>query len=425
MFGSGTTSNRLFEMACGAVLIFMAVATVARYIVRPAARVLGWPIERIAGASGRLARENAARNPGRTASTAAALMVSLAVIVFVAVFAQGLKSSFVDAVDRQVQASFVVAAQQGQPIPMRAVEAISRTSGVAHTAAITEQTVQLNGASTIGMFAVDPAAIAEVWRFHWLKGGSDRLLSALRGQSVVVEEQFAGAHRLSVGGTFRILTRDGERASFTVIGIYRDANLATGFVVSQATYDRLYPATQRDPFWILAKTAPGASQTQVQADLKKALKAFPTAQVQTKAEYSDQVKKNVNQLLMMLYSLLAVSVLISIFGIVNTLVLSVYERTREIGMLRAIGSSRRQIRRMVRYESVITAIMGGLLGIVVGVVFAYVITTRLVAQGISFAVPGPQLAAFLAVAVAVGVLAAVLPARRAARVNVLEAIHYE
>jgi len=127
----------------------------------------------------------------------------------------------------------------------------------------------------------------------------------------------------------------------------------------------------------------------------------------------------------MLYALLAMSVTISAFGIVNTLVLSVYERTREIGMLRAIGTSRRQMRRIVRYESVITSVIGGLLGTAVGVAFAYAVTTRYADQGFAFAVPFAQLGVFLAVAVAVGVLAAVLPARRAARIDVLEAIHHE
>ena len=155
------------------------------------------------------------------------------------------------------------------------------------------------------------------------------------------------------------------------------------------------------------------------------MKQYPAAKVQTKAEFVTSLRKQIDQMLMMLYALLAVSVLISVFGIVNTLVLSVYERTREIGMLRAIGATRRQIRRMVRYESVITAIMGGALGIVVGTVFAYVVTTQFDGQGLSFSVPGAQLAVFMVIAIVVGVLAAVLPARRASRVDILQAIQYE
>ena len=147
--------------------------------------------------------------------------------------------------------------------------------------------------------------------------------------------------------------------------------------------------------------------------------------MQTKAEYTASVKKQVDQLLTLIYALLAVSVIISIFGIVNTLVLSVYERTREIGMLRAIGTTRRQMRRIVRYESVITSVIGGILGTILGVLFAYVVSTRLASQGITFSVPWGQLVVFLIVAAIVGVVAAVLPAHRAARVNILDAIHYE
>jgi len=135
--------------------------------------------------------------------------------------------------------------------------------------------------------------------------------------------------------------------------------------------------------------------------------------------------KQVNQLLNLVYGLLAMSVIISQFGIVNTLVLAVYERTREIGLLRAIGSSRRQIRATVRYESVITSIIGAIMGIVVGIVFAWVITTRFAGQGITFSIPGGQLVVFLIVGVIVGVIAAILPARRAARIDILQAIHYE
>ncbi len=164
---------------------------------------------------------------------------------------------------------------------------------------------------------------------------------------------------------------------------------------------------------------------QAKTAVEKALAQFPTQKVQTKSEYLDDISKQVDQILMMFYGLLAMSVLISVFGIVNTLVLSVHERTREIGMLRAIGATRRQLRQMVRYESVITAVIGGVLGTIVGIAMGYVIVTRLGGEDLRFSLPWLQLGVFLVLTVVVGVIAAVLPARRASRTRILEAIQYE
>ncbi len=422
MFVHGTTSARLLEMALGAVLIFVAVAMVAKHVVRPLASVIGWPAARLAGSSGRLARENATRNPARTAATAAALMIGLAVVVFVAVFAQGFKTSFVSAVDRSVNAAIVVSGQGGQTVPDTALATVRAVPGVDQAAGIYAATAQINGGDTASMIGVDPVTFGPLWRFHWLKGGSDALLGRLTAHGALVEEQFATKYNLSRGKSFVALGQTGDRQRFTVIGEYRDPTLLTGFTVSQSAFDALVPSDQRDPLYIIAaSTGPGQTKTAVTA----ALKAFPTATVQTKAEYTASLKKQVDQLLTLIYALLAVSVIISVFGIVNTLVLSVYERTREIGMLRAIGTTRRQMRRIVRYESVITSIIGGILGTVLGVLFAYIVSSRLASQGITFSVPWSQLVVFLIVAAAVGVIAAVLPARRAARVNILDAIHYE
>ena len=218
-------------------------------------------------------------------------------------------------------------------------------------------------------------------------------------------------------------TVDGKQATFTVAGQYKDPMLLNGIVITSSAYSRVFP--QSALFMVFVKGDAGAAGPQQLAALKAALKDVPTATVQTVAEYKDSVVKQVNQLLNLLYGLLAMSVLISIFGIVNTLVLAVFERTREIGLTRAIGMSRRQVRATVRYESVITSIIGAIMGIVIGIVFAWVVTTRFAGQGITFSIPATQLVVFLILAVIVGVIAAILPARRAARIDILEAIHYE
>lgn len=426
MFSHTTTTNRLLEMGLGVVLIFIAVAMVAKHVVRPLVNVIGWPLARVAGTSGRLARENSMRNPSRTAATAAALMIGLAVVVFVAVFAQGLKSSFVDAIDRSFNASFVISGQNGQSVPANVLDTVRGVPAIGDAAAIYSSQVQVNGSKgTVAANGVNPALFAPLWNFKWLKGGSDALLGKLSGPSVVVEEQFAIKWKLGPGTSFVAKNSAGQMQPFRVIGEYRDPLLMTGFTMSQNTFDSFFPLTQHDPFYIIATATPGSSPVAAKQQVEAALKAFPTADVRTKTEFTDAQKKSINTLLYLLYALLAVSVIISLFGIVNTLVLSVYERTREIGMLRAIGTTRRQMRRIVRYESVITSIIGGILGTILGVIFAYVVTTRLGAQGISFSVPWLQLVIFLIVAAFVGVLAAVLPARRAANLNILEAVHYE
>jgi putative ABC transport system permease protein len=425
MVGTGTTTVRLSEMGLGVVLLFVAVAMVTKYVVRPLARAIGWPMAAAAGASGRLARDNAGRNPARTAATAAALMVGLAVVVFVAVFAEGFKDSFVGAIDRSLNAQFVITAQNQMPFPAAALTAVRFAPGVSDASSITVTQAKVNGgSSTASAIGIDPTAFAQMWRFHWLKGGSDALLGRLTGTNVLVEEQPAIKYGLSPGSTFTMMASSGQTAKLTVIGVYRDPTLMGGFTMSQPAYDGLFPISQHDPSLIIAKTGE-SNIAQVKASIVGALTAFPTAEVRTKAEYNDFLKRSVNQFLSMLYALLAVSVVISIFGIVNTLVLSIYERTREIGMLRAIGTTRRQMRRIVRYESVITSVIGGVLGIALGVFFAWVVTTRLGAQGLTFAVPWVQLGIFLVLAALVGVLAAVLPARRAARIDILAAIHYE
>ncbi len=293
---------------------------------------------------------------------------------------------------------------------------------VVSAAGLDVQQVQVDGNETSmpALYAIDPFAFAQVWSFDWIDG-NDELLLELGSDGAIVEEQTARSLGLKVGETFKLLTAEGTRATLDVLGIYRDPMMINGITVNKALYDTLYPRSQL--FMVMVSTG-GVSDANTAA-LEGALADVPTADVMTAAEYKDSMVGQLNQLLNLLYGLLAMSVIISLFGIVNTLVLSVYERTREIGLLRAIGASRRQIRRSVRYESVITSVIGGALGIVVGVVFAYVVTTRFGGMGIQFAVPGVQLVVFLVVSIVVGVLAAILPARRASRIDILEAIHYE
>ncbi len=422
MYGPGSTLVRLGTIAFGAVLVFVAVAIASRYFVGPLAAWLGWPLQKVSPVSGRLARDNSRRNPGRTALTAAAPMIGLAVVVFVAVLAQGLKSSFIDSYDRTVRGDFVIGSSNFMTIPSDTAARVQAVQGIEAAVSLDAQQVQAGNGSLQVVFGLDATAIRRVWSFDWISG-DDEVLARLGTDGAIVEEQVADALGVERGGTIAVTTAEGRTAELKVLGVYRDPMMLTGITVGSAGYEALFPRPQ--VLMVVAKAQPGADIASTKRAVETALESTPTAEVQTSEEYKESTVDLVNQLLTMVYGLLALSVIISLFGIVNTLILAVFERTREIGLVRAIGMSRGQVRATVRFESIITSIIGAIMGIVVGVLFAWVVTTRFAGQGITFSVPGVQLVVFLVLAVVVGVIAAILPARRAARIDILQAIHYE
>ncbi|MFA4964752.1 MAG: FtsX-like permease family protein [Thermoleophilia bacterium] len=423
MLSDGGANGRMLFMGLGALLLFVAIAMLAKYVVKPAARVIGWPLQKLAPISGRLARDNAGRNPSRTAATAAALMIGLAMVVFVAVFAQGLKGSFSGAITDSTRADLVAQDRSAfLTVPQKTVAELRDVPGVEAAAGVAWAHVDVKQSGLSAINGIDPETWAAVWAFRWKRGGSDALLAQLDGEHVLLEDESPAAKRFDAGDTITITAQNGGTAKLTVLGFYRDQMAFTGMVTSLDAFRGLgIPAASGIT---LVRTAADADGTATQAAVQKALAGFPTQEVMTRTEYLDSINAQVDQILTMFYGLLAMSVVISIFGIINTLVLSVHERTRELGMLRAIGATRRQLRQMVRYESVITAVIGGVLGTAVGIAFAYVVVTQL-GDGLEFLVPWMQLGVFLALAVVVGVVAAVLPARRAAGTRILQAIQYE
>jgi putative ABC transport system permease protein len=427
LFGSGPATGRLLNMATGAVLLFIGLALVAKYIVRPVAAAIGLPLERLFPVLGRLARENAQRNPARTALTAAALMVGLGMVVFVAVFTAGLKASINDSIERLISAEIVVTSGGGfEPIPDRTREIVDRVPGVAETSGVLYDQVEVNGKKSNILYdslgGVDPKRIRSGYAFDWLDG-SDELLSRLHGGNAVIEEQFAQGHDLEVGDSFEVVTPSGDRTRLTAIGEYRDPQLLQGLLVNRETLRAVSPA--RDPFLVLVSTDPDADTGEVRTAIEAGLQRFPIAEVEDQAGLREQFSSQADQIVYLLYALLAVSLLISLFGIANSLFLSIHERTREFGLLRAVGTTRRQVRRMVRYESAITGAIGGLLGTAIGILFGVLITESLDNLGLKLEIPVGQLIVFMALAVLVGIVGAVLPARRGARIDVLEAVHYE
>lgn len=425
LVGEGGATQRLGGMAAGAILIFVAVGMVAKYVVPSLAHAIGWPLERLAPGVGRLARENATRNPSRTAVTASALMIGVGLVVFVAVFAAGLKESIFGAVDRSFRGDIVVTGVNFFPFPAGAADAVSSTRGVEIASGVRFDEARIGTGGAKSVYGVDPETLPGVFAVKWEGGGSDALYGQLGETGALIERKAAQDRNLDIGDRFEATSPSGRRARFTIIGRYDDPTFASdGFIVSNAGFARLFTGT--DLGFISAKVAEGADKGDVQDRVESTLaERYPATEVRSNAEYKQEVENQINTLLYLLYALLAMSVVISIFGIVNTLVLSITERTREIGMLRAIGTTRSQLRRIVRYESVITSVIGAVLGLAVGILFAFIMTQGLKDEGISFALPEIQLVVFLVLSVIVGILAAVLPARRAARLKVLEAIHYE
>jgi putative ABC transport system permease protein len=423
LFGSNLgTTQVLLWMGIGALLIFVGVALVSSYLVVPLARFLGWPATKIGGAAGTLARANARRNPQRTASTAAALMIGLALVTLVATLAASIIGTFNGAVDDLAPGEFyaITAQNNFSPIPVTAADAAAKTPGLESIASVRAGDALVFG-NTRTLTAVDPT-ISKVINLKW-KEGSQSVLSTLGTSGAFIDDGFADNHNLTPGSQFALLTPTGKTLVLTVNGIFTPPAGGSPFgpvTISSKTFDAEY-AQPKNIFTFVTMKG-GVTEANTQA-LESSLKGFPNAKVAD----GDQFKKNqvsgLKSILNVLYVLLALSVLVSVFGIVNALVLTVFERTRELGMLRAIGMTRRQVRQMIRHESVITSLIGAVIGLLLGLVLAALLISRV--KEINFFTPWPQLVIFLIAAILVGILAAIFPARRAAKLNPLEALQYE
>ena len=425
MFRDGLgIAERLLSLGAGCLLLFLGVALISSRLVKPLGSVLGWPGRRIGGAAGKLASENAVRNPGRTAATAAALMIGIALVTFVAVLASGMKQSNRGAIERQVRAEYVVTSQDGfTPFVAAAGDALASAPGIELVTSVRAELGKVAGSSKY-VTGIEPDKIARAYRFDW-KEGSDAVLGELGRNGAIIDDDFADDKKLEVGDTFSLLVPSGKRTELEVKAIYEPPPfypLLGSVSIPQAAFDSLYERP-RNQFTFV--DVPGEPTDETTRELEQAVAGYPDANVLTRSEWITDQDEDFNQFLLMLYVLLALSVIVSVFGMVNTLVLSVFERTRELGMLRAVGMTRRQARRMVRHESVITALIGAALGLPLGVFLAALVTRALSQFEVEFKVPVGQLVVFAVVATAVGILAAVLPARRAARLNVLEALQYE
>jgi ABC-type antimicrobial peptide transport system permease subunit len=423
LFATGlSTGNRLLSIGIGAAALFVGVAMLAPLLVPPLVRVLGAPSRRFGGAAGSLAEHNSIRNPSRTASTASALMIGLALVTLVAVLAAGLRARFETGVNQEFVADYALTATNNfTPISIASEHALDHVPGVSVVSGVRAGDGKTSYGDHVQVTGV-AGNVSKVIFTKWQAGGP-QTPAQLGSDGAFLSQSYAQDNNVHVGDRFTLEVPSGVKLPLVIRGIYSPPKGAGAFgdvTISQSLFDSAYQNPQN--VFVMVDTVGGVSAANT-ARLQHALASFPDAKIQTKDQFVSNQEQGLNTLLNLLYVLLSLSIVVSLFGIVNTLVLTVFERTRELGMLRAVGMTRRQVRRMIRHESVITALIGAAIGIPLGVALAIMVG---VAIGYSsVAIPWATLIVFVIAAVIAGLIAAIFPARRAGRLNVLEALQYE
>lgn len=418
---AGSGQRGLSMVGLGTSVTFLGVAVLGPIIASPVTRVLGAPIRRLRGIPGRLARENALRNPKRTATTASALMIGVALIGFITIFAASAKRSIVSIIDRTFIGDFVIdSGTQGfGGLSPALAERLNDIPEVGAASGLRLAPVERDGSGTF-VVGVDPATLSQLLDFGITAGRVDDLTEG----TIALEASSAEADGLHIGDTVTMRFADSGKQALRVAALYENNDLVGNAFVSLATLE----ANVADQFdtQIYVSIADGVSPEAARAAIERVAADFANAKVNDRTEFKQSIASQVNQILGLIYVMLGLAVVIALIGIANTLVLSVLERTHELGLLRAVGMTRDQLRESVRWESVLIACFGALLGLAIGLVFGWALVQALADEGIDqLAIPLRQLLTIAAVAGLVGVIAAVIPARRAARLDVLAAISTE
>jgi putative ABC transport system permease protein len=349
-------------------------------------------------------------------------MVGLALVGSFLILGSSLRVSVGRAIDATLRADYMLSVQGGFTGFSPALADQARELGGVQTVSSVRFGEWRKPASggTKFVAAVDPATVEQVMELK-IQAGS---LAGLDEDGVMLHTSAAEGEGLSVGDTMNMEFASTGVRPMRIVGIYDESRLVDDFVISLESFQSNF--SQQLDWLVLLKLAPGASPDAVRRDLQALEREFPNVQIQNQVEVREAQEEQINAVLGLVSALLSLAVLVALLGIVNTLVLSVYERTRELGLLRAVGMSRRQVRKMIRWESVVIALIGGVLGLAVGVFFGWALVRALADEGVTdFAVPAGQLVIFLLAAGLVGIVAAIWPARRAARLDVLRAISYE
>ncbi|WP_254664803.1 ABC transporter permease, partial [Streptomyces prasinopilosus] len=410
-------SDGQVPMALGAVLLIIGVFILTPLLSRPLIAAAA-PVLRFFGTPGKLARQNAVRNPRRTAATASALMIGLTLITGMTVVAGSLQNAIDKMAASAIRADYVVSMANGNWLSPDVARTLERSDGVTASSPLRNAPARFDG-QTVFLTGVDGSSIGELTDFPVRDGAFE-----VAGTRIVVDHGTAGDHGWKVGSDFTLTHENGEKQELTVAGIYEGNEMFRGIMLDLAA---LAPH-QPDPIdmQVMVKTSGGASDA-AKDRLVEALGTNPAIKVQDKEDISNELASMFTLILNMVYGLLAMAVLVAVLGVVNTLAMSVFERSQEIGMLRAIGLDRGGVKRMVRLESLVISLFGGVLGIGLGVFFGWaageLVGSRMATY--ELVLPWGRMAVFLLLAGVVGVLAALWPARRAARLNMLQAIKAE
>ncbi|WP_408667865.1 ABC transporter permease [Jatrophihabitans sp.] len=400
----------------GALGLILGVLLGAPALSRPVIAVIGAGLGPVFGTVGRLARTNAVRNPRRTAATAFALTLGLMLVTTIAVFGASAKKSINGLVDNDVTADYILTGPDAIGVPVAAAPAVAKVSGVAATVRLHFAQVKIDGRTEYGTGVDGP--LERVLRVRMLKGSAD-----LSGRDLLVSQKWAEDNGWGVGSAVAMRTADQNTVTARIGGIYEDSQLLGNWLASGALYRELTPSRMVMDEVVLVKAAPGADLAAMRAGLERATDPLVVVQVQDREQFKGEGASQINALLAVLYGLLALAIVIAVLGIINTLALSVVERRREIGMLRAVGVLRPQLRRTIYLESMLIAVFGAIVGVALGLTFGSLFVHTLREQGLNhISVPVGQALLMLALAAVVGVLAALWPAARAARTPPLAAI---
>jgi putative ABC transport system permease protein len=411
----------------GALLMLVGVFVVSPLFARQLARTIGVPLTRLRGIVGSMARENAARNPRRTATTGAAVMIAVSLVGFITIFAASANASIGSAIDQQLKTDYIVTLKGGggpgggglSPVLAEKIKALPQIEAATP---IRLGSAEITGNNTF-LAAADPATVGQLYDFGVQSGTIAALASP---NAIAVSTRKADSKHLKVGSVLPARFVQTGNVPLNVAFIYKNNTLAGDYIISLATFEKNFPPQLQLDSQIFAKLKPGVSTAAGRAAIAPLVKPYPNADLKDNAQYKADQKKQVNQVLVLVYVLLFLAVIIAFIGIVNTMTLSIYERTREIGLLRAVGGSRRQVRSMVRWEAVIIALFGTLLGIALALFFGWAVVDALHDQGFTKFSAAPLSLVIIVVITGVATLGwASLPARRAARLDVLKAVGQE